>query len=97
MNTSEPTNECATTLATLEDHVRENPVSTLLMIAGVGVAAVLIARALAPTPQSRAMQLLEDIQERLADFADDSAESFNDLHLDRSLSKVGRRIKGLFS
>jgi hypothetical protein len=87
----------------LDDCVRKNPLGTLLAAAGVGVATVLIARALTPTPQHRAVRLLEDIQDRLADLAEDSASVFgrgadyvSDLDIEGQLSKAGKRIKKLF-
>lgn len=102
--TSAPTTSSALTpLATLENSVREHPTSTLLLVAGLGVAAVFLARALAPTPQNRALQVLEDIQDRLSDLAEEGAlavrrgaDSVSDLHLDRSLNKLSRGIKNFF-
>ena len=93
-----------TPLENLENQVRQHPVSTLLLVAGAGVAAVLLARALAPsTPQSRAMEVLEDIQERLAELADDGvlavrsgAERLSELPIDRTLNRMSRGLKSLF-
>ncbi len=55
----------------IEDYVREHPVSTLLFAAGLGLAVVLVTRALTPPPppKNRALQLLEDIQQRMASLA----------------------------
>ncbi|TDU71453.1 hypothetical protein EI77_02579 [Prosthecobacter fusiformis] len=90
-------------LETLENCVRENPTRTLLMVAGLGVAAAFLARSLAPTPQNRALQVLEDIQDRLSDLADEGALAMSrgvrhvgELHLDRTFDKLSRGIKGLF-
>ena len=97
----------------VEDYVREKPLNALCMAAGLGLAMVVLARALtpAPTPRSRAVALLEDIQERLAELTqpafdrgaallDDGAQvvgnRIGSLHVDRRLEKLGRSIKGLF-
>lgn len=106
MNTSDtdPDNAAPTALESLENQVREHPVSTLLLVAGAGVAAVLLARALVPsTPQSRAMEVLEDIQERLAELADDGmlamrsgADRLSELPFDRTMNRLSRGLKGLF-
>ncbi len=54
----------------IEDYVRQHPGTALLVAAGLGLAAVLVARALTPAPpRNRAVQLLEDIQHRLSDLA----------------------------
>lgn len=53
----------------LEACVRENPGRTLLAATGLGLAVVLIARAMAPTPRNRASALLEDIQQSLSELA----------------------------
>lgn len=92
------------TVTQLETCVRQNPGSTLLMAAGLGIAAVLVARAMNPAPpRNRAVRLLEDIQQRLATLAEDgvhtvdkSMDSLGDLHLDRRLDKLSRGIKSLF-
>lgn len=101
--TEEPQRSANQVLDKLDDCVRKNPIGTLLAAAGVGLATVLIARALTPTPQHRAVRLLEDIQDRLADLADESssifgrgAEYVSDLNIDGQLSKAGQRIKKLF-
>ena len=106
MNPTETTlaNVSHNPLEALENSVREHPTSTLLLVAGLGIATVFLARALAPTtPQSRAMSVLEDIQERLSDLADEGALAVNrgvqhvgDLHLDRTLNKLSRGLKNLF-
>lgn len=88
----------------LENCVRQHPGGTLLLAAGLGVAAVLIARALTPAPpRNRALSLLEDIQQQLATLAEDGAHAvgkgmndLGDLHLKRSLGKLSRRFKKLF-
>lgn len=59
----------APTLNQLETCVRDNPGRTLMAAAGLGLAVVLIARALAPTPRNRAISLLEDIQQNLSELA----------------------------
>lgn len=97
----------------VEDYVREKPLNALCMAAGLGLAVVVLVRALTPppTPRSRAVALLEDIQERLAELTqpaldrgaallDDGAQAVGNrigsLHVDRRLEKLGRSIKGLF-
>lgn len=88
----------------LESCVRQHPGGTLLLVAGLGIATVLIARALTPTPpRNRALRLLEDIREQLSTLADDGAHalgngmgSLGDLHLDRSLDKFSRRVRAFF-
>lgn len=92
------------TVTQLETCVRNNPGSTLLLAAGFGIAAVLVARALTPVPpRNRAVHLLEDIQQRLASLAEDSVhvvdrgmDSLGSLHLDGKLDKLSRGIKSLF-
>ncbi|MDB6138165.1 MAG: hypothetical protein JWO94_1237 [Verrucomicrobiaceae bacterium] len=97
----------------VEDYVREKPLNALCMAAGLGLAMVVLVRALTPppTPRSRAVALLEDIQERLAELTqpafergtallDDGAQvvgnRLGSMHVDRKLEKLGRSIKGLF-
>ena len=54
----------------LEEYARQHPGGALLVAAGLGLAVVLVARALTPAPpKNRAVRLLEDIQHRLADLA----------------------------
>lgn len=88
----------------LENCARQNPGSTILLAAGLGIAAVLIARALTPpTPRSRAVHLLEDIQQRRSSLAQQGTQavgrgvdSLDDLHLDRSFGKLSSKFKNLF-
>ncbi|MDZ4401776.1 hypothetical protein [Prosthecobacter sp.] len=97
-------NACAKPAAQAEKYIRQHPGGTLLVAAGLGIVAVLLARALTPAPpRNRALRLLEDIQERLASLAEDGAhavgkgmDSLGDLHLDRSFDKLSRKFKGLF-
>jgi hypothetical protein len=91
-------------VAEVEECVRKNPGSALLVAAGVGIVAMLLARALQPPPpRNRALRLLEDIQDRLnhlieqgGEAISQGAESVNDLHLDRKLDKISRSLKNLF-
>ena len=55
----------------VEDYVRKNPLNALCLAAGLGLAAVVLVRALTPPPppRNRAVQLLEDIQQRLYELA----------------------------
>ena len=95
---------CAKPAAQAEQYIRQHPGGTLLMAAGLGIAAVLLARALTPAPpRNRAMRLLEDIQERLTTLGEDGAHavgrgmgSLGDIHLDRSFDKLSRKFKNLF-
>ncbi len=103
MNSESTPSSANQVLEKLDDCVRKNPLGTLLAAAGVGIATVLLTRALTPTPQHRAVRLLEDIQDRLSDLAEESASVFgrgadyvHDLNIEGSLSKAGQRIKKLF-
>ncbi|MFZ2281941.1 MAG: hypothetical protein WAW39_29360 [Prosthecobacter sp.] len=89
----------------LENCAHQHPGSTILLAAGLGIAAVLIARALTPPPppRSRAVHLLEDIQQRLSSLAQQGTQavgrgvdSIDDLHLDRSFGKLSSKFKNLF-
>lgn len=53
----------------IENCVRKHPGGTLLAAVGIGLAAIVIIRALTPPPppRNRALRLLEDIQHRLTD------------------------------
>ncbi len=94
----------ATCGAQFENCVRKNPGGTLLLAVGLGLVAVLAVRVLTPAPpRSRAMCLLEDIQQHLAALAkqgrhavDQGADSLGGLHLDRTFGKLSRRFKSLF-
>lgn len=87
-----------------EDYVRQHPGTALLVAAGLGLAAVLVTRVLTPAPpRNRAVQLLEDIQHRLAGLAEDGAQALSkgvdglgNLHLDHKVDRLSRRLKGLF-
>ena len=96
-------NACAKPVAQAEQCMRQHPVGTLLVAAGLGIAAVLLARAFTPPPRSRALRLLEDIQHRLSSLGEDGAQavgrgmsSLGDIHLDRSFDTITRKVKGLF-
>lgn len=95
---------CKTTATRIEKCVQQHPGATLLAATGLGIIAMLTVRALTPaTPRHRAAQLLEDIQQRLAEMAEGGAQSVSrgvdrigDLHLDRKLGKLSHGIKNLF-
>lgn len=96
-------NACAKPVAQAEQYMRQHPGGTLLVAAGLGIAAVILARVLTPPPRSRALRLLEDIQHRLSSFGEDGAQavgrgmsSLGDIHLDRSFDKLSRKFKSLF-
>ena len=92
------------TTTQIEDCVRQHPCSTLLVAAGLGIAAVLVARVLTPAPpRNRALRLLEDIQQHLSTLAEEGAhavsqgvDNLGELHLDRTFDKLSRRFKKLF-
>ena len=94
----------ASSCTQIENCVRRHPAGLLLLAAGLGVTAVLLARALTPPPpRNRAMGLLEDLQHHLASIAREgrqavgkSADSLGDLHLDRTFGKLSRRFKNMF-
>lgn len=94
----------ATSVTQLENCVRQHPGGTMLLAAGLGIAAILIARVLTPPPpRNRALRLLEDIQQQLASLAQEGAQaaskgadSLGELHLERSVGNLGRRFKKMF-
>ncbi len=53
----------------VEQYVRRNPTSTILIAAAIGLGIAVLARALRPepTPRDRAARLLEDLEERIRD------------------------------
>jgi hypothetical protein len=105
---SPTTDNAPTPIRSLEAYVRQHPASALIAAAGLGLAVVIIARALTPDPpQSRALRLLEDIQQRLssaydhaAHLADESSHAMGKgvdaMHLDRRLGKLSRGFRSLF-
>ena len=97
--------------ANFEDNVRRHPFTAILLGAGLGFAAVLIARAFAPPPRHPAIRLLEDIQHRISgvtmpvyhraetmaqDGAHSVARGISALHLDNGLDRLGRGFRSLF-
>ena len=66
---NEPTNAAAECCAEVDQCVRRNPGTALLVAVGAGLAIGLIVRALRPepTPQHRVARLLEDLEDRLRD------------------------------
>lgn len=97
-------NLCKSTTARMERCVQQHPGATLVAAAGLGIAAMLIVRALTPpAPRHRAAQLLEDIQQRLTEIAEGGAQSFgqgvdriSDLHFEKKLGRLSHGIKNLF-
>jgi hypothetical protein len=61
----------ATPVTRLATHIKQHPVGTLILAAGLGFAAVLAVRALFPPtpPQNRAVRTLEEILHRLKGIA----------------------------
>ena len=66
---NEPTNAAAECCAEVDQCVRRNPATAILVALGAGLAIGLIVRALRPepTPQYRVARLLEDLEDRLRD------------------------------
>lgn len=98
-------------LSQIESLIRRHPVLAALATVGAGCAIGIVARELLTppeTPRRRALQLLEDIQSRLAEFAEPAYDHANHLAdesvgaLKRGLhsvsdSKLGSRLSRLFS
>jgi hypothetical protein len=84
--------------AKLETCVRAHPTSTLILAAGLGMVAYLVLHKLAPPPpRNAALRLLEDIQSRLSNLADEGVSAVADLHLDRRLAAPRRMLNKLFA
>lgn len=95
----------------LESLIRRHPFAAALTTLGFGCAVSLVARELLappPSPKQRALQLLEDIQNRLTEIAEPAYDRASDLadegvstvkrRLDSvSSSKLGSRLRHLFS
>ena len=101
----------STSLSQLESMIRRHPFTAALATLGFGCAVSLVARELLappPTPKQRALQLLEEIQNRLAEIAEPAYDRASDLAdegvhtVKRGLdsvgsSKLGSRLRHLFS
>jgi hypothetical protein len=101
-----------TPIGQIESLIRRHPVVAALATLGFGCAVGIVARELLapppPPPKRRALQLLEDIQNHLAKFAEPAQDRANHL-ADEGLSaakrglnsvsssKLGRRFSHLFS
>lgn len=95
----------------VEGMIRRHPLMAALATVGFGCAVGIAARALLtppPSPRQRVLSLLEDIQERLSEFAEPAYERVSDLadesrdamkHGLHSLadSKIASRLRHLFS
>lgn len=102
-----PTTPCSQ----FESLIRRHPFAAALATLGFGCAVSLVARELLtppPSPKQRALQLLEDIQSRLAEIAEPAYDRAIDLAdegvstvksgLDSvSSSRLGSRLRHLFS
>lgn len=66
---NEPTNAAAECCAEVDQRIRRNPGTAILVAVGAGLAIGLIVRALRPepTPQYRVARLLQDLEDRLRD------------------------------
>ncbi|WP_395746953.1 hypothetical protein [Prosthecobacter sp.] len=98
-------------LSQIEGLIRRHPVAAAMATVGFGVAVGIVAReflAPPPSPKHRAVQLLEDIQHRLAELAEpayDRASHLADDGIDAvkrgvhsiSSSRLGSRLCHLFS
>lgn len=96
-------NLCKSTTARVERCVQRHPGATLMAVAGICIAAMLIVRALTPPPRHHAAQLLEDLQQRLYEIAEGGAQTveqdvdrISDLHFETKLGKLSHGIKNLF-
>lgn len=90
------------------DLIRRHPIAAALATLGLGCVIGVVARELlTPPPRQRAMQLLEDIQARLAEYAEPAGRRIGHLAEDgagavkRGLhsvadSKLGHRFQDLF-
>jgi hypothetical protein len=82
----------------------QNPGIIMLAAVGLGIAAVLTVRALtSPPPIHRTAQFIEDLQQRLSQLAEGSAQTLGrgvgrlgELHVDRRLNRLGHGIRNLF-
>lgn len=95
----------------VENLIRRHPIAAALATVGFGCAVGVAARSLLtpePTPRHRVRELLEDIQERLTEFAEPAYERAHELadegrdavkHGLHSMadSKLGSRLRHLFS
>lgn len=83
----------------LESLIRRHPFTAALATLGIGCAVSLVARELLappPSPKQRALQLLEDIQSRLAEIAEPAYDRASDL-ADEGVSSVKRGLDSLGS
>lgn len=86
---------CTKSATQAKDYVRQHPTSSLLVAIGLSVAAVLVVRALTPPPpRNRAVRLLEDIQQRLADLTETSYDRASSLASDGA-GVLGRGVDSL--
>ena len=109
---NEPTNAAAECCAEVDQCVRRNPATAILVALGAGLAIGLIVRALRPepTPQYRVARLLEDLEDRLRDvtgpvlrkasaLASDGLEAAQQggSRAESLLSDATRRVRRMFS
>ena len=108
---NEPTHAAAECCAEVDQCVRRNPGTAILVAVGAGLAIGLIVRALRPepTPQYRMARLLEDLEDRLRDvtgpvlrkasaLATDGLEAAQQggSRAESLLADATRRVRGLF-
>ena len=76
---NEPTNAAAACCAEVDECVRRNPGTTLLVAVGAGLVIGLIVRGLRPAPpRHRLMEFLEDLQDRVTPVARKAATMAGD-------------------
>lgn len=87
-----------TPIGQIEGMIRRHPVIAALATIGVGCAVGIVARELLtpPPPRRRALQLLEDIQHRLAEFAEPAHDRASHL-ADEGVSAVKRGLNSVNS
>lgn len=108
----QPTNAAAECCTEMDQYVRRNPGTAILVAVGTGMAIALLVRALRPepTPQRRVAQLLNDLEGRLRDvtgpalrrassLASDGldAAQHGEARVERLLGDATRRVRRLFS
>ncbi|WP_395740908.1 hypothetical protein [Prosthecobacter sp.] len=89
-----PASQGTRILSNMESLIRRHPVAAALTTLGFGCAVGIVARDLLtpqPTPRDRAMQLLEEIQSRLTEFAEPAYDRASHL-ADDGVSAVKRGL-----
>lgn len=99
--TPEPSAPPPTFLGQVERVIRHHPMAAALATIGFGCAVGIAARELLtpPPPKKRVVRLLEDIQERLASFAEPAYDRASDLVDDgaKAIKRGTKRMRYFFS